>query len=194
MEVLNLTLYNNQKHEKNMKALILGIALTAFTFGAQAQNKNVTEVSKTTVTTVKDSDGEKKLIKNENTQEVQNIELQNAESNQLNKDMKATPVQVTSTTTITGPDGRSRTVDVDRSAYYSIGGAKYQVKVDNTGYTMMDTSGKRAGVLRQLGNNSYIYRANNQTSYASFDANGNLVVQSYDDKSDTFTTTTYTKN
>ena len=177
-----------------MKALILGIALTAFTFSAQAQNKNVTDVSKTTVTTVKDSDGEKKLVKNENTQEVQNIEFQNAESNQLNKDMAASPVQVTSTTKITGPDGRTRTVDVDRSAYYSVGGAKYQVTVDNTGYTLMDASGKRAGLLRQLGNNSYIYRANNQTSYASFDANGNLVVQSYDDKTDTFTTTTYSKN
>ena len=108
--------------------------------------------------------------------------------------MKATPVQVTNTVTVTGPDGRTRTVDVDRSAYYSVGGAKYQVKVDNTGYTMVDATGKRAGLIRQLGNNVYIYRANNQTSYASFDANGNLVIQTYDDKTDTFSTTTYTRN
>ena len=108
--------------------------------------------------------------------------------------MKASPVQVVSTTTITGPDGKSRTVDVDRSAYYSIGGSKYQVKPDNTGYTMTDATGKRAGLLRQMGNNTYIYRANNNTSYASFDANGNLVVQTYDDKTDTFTTTIYSKN
>lgn len=177
-----------------MKTLISGIAIAAFALNVQAQNTNVTDISKTTVTTVKDSEGEKKLVKQENVQEKQNIEFQNAESNQLNKDMKASPVQVTATTTITGPDGKSRTVDVDRSAYYSIGGDKYQVKVDNTGYTMTDPKGKRAGLLRQMGNNTYIYRANNQTSYASFDANGNLVVQSYDDKTDTFTTTTYTRN
>ncbi|RZJ28491.1 MAG: hypothetical protein EOO48_09705 [Flavobacterium sp.] len=177
-----------------MKTLITGFAIAAFALSAQAQNKNVTDISKTTVTTVKDSEGEKKVVKNEKTQEVQNIEFQNADSNQLNKDMKASPVQVTSTTTITGPDGKSRTVDVDRSAYYSIGGSRYQVKPDNTGYTMTDATGKRAGVLRQMGNNTYIYRANNNTSYASFDANGNLVIQTYDDKNDTFTTTTYSRN
>ncbi len=177
-----------------MKRIILGIAIAAFAMNAQAQNQNVTDVSKTTVTTVKDSDGEKKLVKQENIQEKQNIEFQNAESNALNKDMKATPVQVTSTTQITGPDGKTRTVDVDRSAYYSIGGDKYQIKPDNTGYTMTDPKGKRTGLLRQMGNNTYIYRANGQTSYASFDANRNLVIQTYDDKTDTFTTTTYMRN
>jgi hypothetical protein len=191
--MLKLTLLNNQ-HEENMKALILSFATVAFALNVQAQNTNVTGISKTTVTTVKDSDGEKKVVTKENTTEKQNIEFQNANSNQLNKDMAASPVQVTSTTTVTGPDGRTRTVDVDRSAYYSVGGSKYQVKVDNTGYTMVDATGKRAALLRQMGNNAYIYRANNGTSYASFDANGNLVVQSYDEKTDTFTTTTYTRN
>ena len=190
---LNLTLPYNQ-HEENMKALILSFATVAFALNVQAQNTNVTDISKKTVTTVKDSDGEKKVVTTQNTTEKQNIEFQNAESNQLNKDMKASPVQVTSTVTVTGPDGRTRTVDVDRLAYYSVGGAKYQVKVDNSGYTMVDATGKRAGIIRQLGNNAYIYRANNATSYASFDANGNLVIQTYDDKTDTFTTTTYTRN
>lgn len=177
-----------------MKTLFLSIATVAFALNVQAQNQNVTNISKTTTTTVKDSEGEKKIVKQENVQEKQNIEFQNAESKELNKDLKATPVQVTATTTVTGPDGRSRMVDVDRSAYYSIGGAKYQVKVDNTGYTMVDASGKPSGLLRQMGNNVYIYRAKGQTSYASFDTSGNLVVQTYDDKTDTFTTTTYTKN
>lgn len=177
-----------------MKTFFLGIATIAFALNVQAQNTNVTDISKKTVTTIKDSEGVKKVVTQENTTEKQNIEFQNAESNQLNKDMKATPVQVTNTVTVTGPDGRTRTVDVDRSAYYSIGGAKYQVKPDNTGYTMVDATGKRAGLLRQLGNNVYIYRTPDQTSYASFDANGNLVIQTYDDKTDTFTTTTYTRN
>jgi hypothetical protein len=191
--LLNLTLRYNQ-HEENMKALILSFATIAFALNVQAQNTNVTDISKKTVTTVKDSEGEKKVVRTENTTEKQNIEFQNANSTQLNKDMAASPVQVTSTTTVTGPDGRTRTVDVDRSAYYSVGGAKYQVKPDNTGYTMVDATGKRAGLLRQMGNNTYIYRTNNATSYASFDANGNLVIQTYDDKTDTFTTTTYTRN
>lgn len=177
-----------------MKTLISGIAIVAFALNIQAQNTNVTDISKTTVTTVKDSEGEKKLVKQENIREKQNIEFQNAESDQLNKSVKASPVQVTATTTITGPDGKTRVVDVDRSAYYSIGGDKYQIKVDNTGYTIMDPKGKKAGLLRQLGNNAYIYRTNNQTSYATFDSNGNLVIQTYDDKTDTFTTTTYMKN
>jgi hypothetical protein len=177
-----------------MKTFILGIAIAALSFNAQAQNKNVTNVSKTTTTTIKDSDGEKQLVKKENTREVQNIELQNAESNALNKDMKDSPVQVTSTTQITGPDGRTRTVDADRSAYYSIGDAKYQVTVDNTGYTVMDPKGKRAGLLRQMSNNNYIYRTKDKTSVGYFDANGNLVLQTYDDKTDQITTETYTRN
>jgi hypothetical protein len=154
----------------------------------------VTDISTKKVTTIKDSEGEKKVVTQQNTTEKQNIEFQNANTNELNKDMAASPVQVTSTVTVTGPDGKTRMVDVDRSAYYSVGGAKYQVKPDNTGYTMVDATGKRAGLLRQLGNNTYIYRANNSTSYASFDANGNLVIQTYDDKNDTFTTTTYIRN
>lgn len=177
-----------------MKTIILGIAIAAFSIHAQGQNQNVTNISKTTTTTVKDSDGEKQLVKKENTKEVQNIEFENADSNALNKSVQPSPVQVTSTVQITGPDGNTRTVDVDRSAYYSVGGDKYQVTVDNTGYTMMDQKGKRAGVLRQTGNNSYIYRTKDKTAVGWFDNNGNLILQTYDDKSDSFKTETYTKN
>lgn len=63
-----------------MKTIVLsGLALLA-TMGMQAQNKNVTDIQKTTVTTVKDSDGEKKILKTQEVQEVQNIELQDADS------------------------------------------------------------------------------------------------------------------
>ena len=70
-----------------MRTVILG-ALAVFSFTVQAQNQNVTDVSKTTVTTIKDSDGEKTLIKSQNVQAVQNIELENANSNELNKNVK----------------------------------------------------------------------------------------------------------
>lgn len=176
-----------------MKTAILGIAALLFTLNSQAQNQNVTDVTKTTVTTVKDSEGEKKLVKTQDVKEVQNIQFQDAESKQLNKEVKASPVQVTSTTQITAPDGTTRTVDVDRSAYYSIGDRKYQVTIDNTGYTMMNNN-KKAGLLRQLGPNSYIYRTKDRTSVGYFDANGNLVLQTYDDKTDKISTETYMRN
>ena len=45
-----------------------------------------------------DEDGEKKYLKTQEVQEVQNIEFQNADSKALNKDMKETPVEVVSKT------------------------------------------------------------------------------------------------
>ncbi|MBF6609455.1 MAG: hypothetical protein ITG00_12115 [Flavobacterium sp.] len=166
-----------------MKSFAITVLAIMFSTGLVAQNKNVTETSKTTVTTVKDSDGEKKVVRTQNTEQQQNIEFQNAESNALNKDVKATPVQVTSTTQITTPDGTTRTVDVDRSAYYTLGDHKYQVRVDNKGYTMMNDN-RKAGVLRQLSPNSYIYQTKDRTSVGYFDEEGNLVLQTYDDKKD----------
>lgn len=152
--------------------------------GMVAQNKNVTKTSKTTVTTIKDSDGEKTLTRTQNTNQQQNIEFKDAESNALNKDVKATPVEVTSTTEITLPDGTTRTVDVDRTAYYSMGEQQYKVYADNKGYTMAGKNNKRAGILRHLSNNSYIYKTDDKMSVGYFDKDGNLVLQTYDDKTD----------
>jgi len=178
-----------------MKTLILGVAAVLFTLNAQAQNQNVTNVSKTTVTTIKDSDGEKKLVKQQNTKEVQNIELQNAESTELNKEVKASPVQVTSTTQITTPDGTTRTVDVDRTAYYTIGGNKFKMAIDNSGYSMLEpTTGTKSGILRKTSNNNYIYRTKDRTSIGYFDNDGNLILETYDDKTDKITVETYLRN
>ena len=112
-----------------MKTILVSCMTLLFAMSIQAQNKNVTDIQKTTVTTVKDSDGEKKILKTQEVQEVQNIELQDADSKALNKDVKQTPVQVTSRTTVTNPDGSTRTVDVDRSAYYDYKGQNYQLKL-----------------------------------------------------------------
>lgn len=176
-----------------MKIIYLSIALAFFSLNSQAQNQNVKAVTKTSVTTFKDSEGEKKLIVTEEVKEVQNIELKDADSKELNKEMRVTPVEVISTTTITAPDGTKRVVDVDRSAYYRLNGKKYQVAVDNTGYTL-SADNKKMGVLRQLSNNSYIYRTKNKTSLGYFDANGNLVLETYDDKTDKISVEIFTKN
>lgn len=177
-----------------MKKLFFA-ALGFFAVAATAQNTNVTDISKTTVTTVKDSDGARQMVKQQNVQTKQDIKFENAESNQLNKDQVQTPVQVTSTVQITGPDGRTRTVDVDRSAMYTRGQDAYKVVIDNTGYTVMDSRGKTMGLLRQLASpNQYIYTSGGNTYYGSFDSAGNFVLQRYDAKTDTILTETFTKN
>lgn len=174
-----------------MKPIILGMVAFLFSLNIQSQNQQVKSEQKTTTTTVKDSDGVKTSVKRENTQEVQNIELQNANSKELNKDIQPTPVEVTSTTRVTNPDGTTRTVDMDRSSYYSYNGTKYKVASDKYGYKMMSDGSKRTGLLRKTSTNSYIYRSNGQTSIGYFDTNGNLILETYDDKLDKVSTQTY---
>ncbi|RZJ67656.1 MAG: hypothetical protein EOO50_05075 [Flavobacterium sp.] len=177
-----------------MKRLILTATAIVFGITTQAQTQQqVQKESTTTVTTVKDSDGEKQLVKTKTEQQVQNLEFQDANSKALNKDLAASPTQVMATTTITAPDGTTRTVDVDRSAYYTSGSSKYQVKIDNVGYTMVN-DGKPYGRLRNVGPNNYIYtNTKGKTAYAHFDGSGNLVVSTYDSKTDKITTETYTR-
>jgi hypothetical protein len=173
-----------------MKTILLGISVLLCSFHSNAQNKNVQETTKTTVTTVKASDGEKTFVKNENVKEVQNIELNEAMPNTLNIDMKASPVSVTTTTQITNPDGSTRTVDIDRSSYYSSNGTQYKLALDASGYTMSSGNSKPA-LLRKTSTNSYIFRAKNKTAIGYFDTQGNLVLETYDDKSDRVTVETY---
>ena len=173
-----------------MKTILLGISVLLCSFHSNAQNKNVQETTKTTVTTVKAYDGEKTFVKNENVKEVQNIELNEAKPNTLNIDMKASPVSVTTTTQITNPDGSTRTVDIDRSSYYSSNGTQYKLALDASGYTMSSGNSKPA-LLRKTSTNSYIFRAKNKTAIGYFDTQGNLVLETYDDKSDRVTVETY---
>ena len=161
-----------------------------FTLNTQAQNTNIKTEVQTNVLTTKDSKGEKKIIKTQEIKEIQNVELKDADSNVLNKDIKESPVQVIATTAVSA-DGVTKVIDVDRSAYYNLGGEKYKVATDTSGYTMFLPDGKKTAILRKTSNNNYIYRTKNATSYGYFDANGNLVLESYDDKTDKITVTTY---
>lgn len=166
------------------------MAAFLFTVNIQAQNKNVKSEVKTTVTTVKNSDGQKKSVKTQEVKEIQKIELKDAESNALNKERKETPVEVTAITSITA-NGVTNIVDVDRSAYYDLNGEKYEVKLAESGYTIYQPNAEKAAVLRKTSNNNYIYSSKNKTSYGYFDANGNLVLESYDDKTDKITVETF---
>ena len=173
-----------------MKTIILGIMAFLFSLNNQAQNQNVKSEVKTTVTTVKDSEGEKKIIKTQEVKEVQNIELKDADSNVLNKEIKESPVEVTATTAITA-NGITKVVDVDRSAYYNLNGKKYQVALSENGYNVFLPNRQKTAILRKTSNNNYIYKSKNKTSFAYFDANGNLVLESYDDKTDKVIIETY---
>ncbi|WP_313807941.1 hypothetical protein [Flavobacterium sp.] len=166
-----------------MKTTILSVIALFVSVNLVAQNKNVQQEVKTTVTTIKDSDGERTIVKKEKTNEVQNIELKDAESKTLNKEMKDTPVNVTSTTEVT-VDGVTRTVDVDRSAYYLLNGQKYQIATDKTGYTMTQPNSKRTALLRKTSNDTYLYINRNKVSVGYFDKDGNLVLETYDDRND----------
>ena len=173
---------------KNIMTSAFGLLLAT---GLQAQNTNVTNVTKKTVTTVKDSDGVKKTVKEQNIQAKQKIELQNSDSKSLNKDMKDSPVEMISTTTVTNPDGTTRTVAIDRSSAYQFEGKNYMLSLDPSGYVVSDTDNVKMGLLRATSTNSYIFRGTNTISIGYFDVNGNLVLETYDDSSDKVTTRTF---
>lgn len=169
-----------------MKSIIVSAFALLFSLNSFAQNQNSKTEVKTTVTTVKDSDGQKQVVKTEEVKEVQNIELKEAQPNTLNIEMKDSPVQVVATTKV-NVDGVSRVVDVDRSAYYSSNGQKYQVALDKNGYTMTIPNKTRTATLRKTSNNNYIFRNRNKVSFGYFDANGNLILETYDERTDKVT-------
>ena len=170
-----------------MKATIIGLLflfVSSTTFG---QNKNVKDETKTTTTTIKDSKGEKTYVKKENTREVQNIELKEQDPKNINMDMKASPVNVKTTTTITNPDGSTRTVDIDRSSHYLLNGKKYNVSLDSKGYRILSEDKKEEAFLRKTSTNSFIYRNKNKIAIGYFDVEGNLILETYDPKTDSIT-------
>ena len=168
-----------------MKSILFGILFICATSTINSQNKNVKDETKTTTTTVVDSKGEKKYVKKENTREVQNIELKEQNPKNINMDLKDSAVMVKSTTTITNPDGSTRTVDIDRSSYYLLNGKKYNVALDSRGYRILSEDNKEEAFLRKTSTNSFIYRNKNKIAIGYFDVEGNLILETYDPKTDT---------
>lgn len=173
-----------------MKTTFVTITILLVSSVIYSQNKNVKDETKTTTTTIKTNDGDKKYVKTENVKEVQIVELKEEKPNTLNIETKDSPVTVTSTTKITNPDGTTRTVDVDRSSYYEYNGKKYKVNLDAYGYTMTYDDSKPA-LLRKTSTNSYIYRLKEKIAIGYFDTDGNLILETYDDKSDKVTIEKY---
>ena len=161
-----------------------------FSLNFQAQNVNVQETNKTTVTTVKNSEGNKKFTKNEKIREVQNIELNEVKPNTRNTDMKESPTTTTTTTKTTGPDGATSTTVHSEQSYYLINGKKYILNPDASGY-ILRYGNKKPALLRKTATDNYVYISKDKTSFAHFDTNGNLVLETYDTKSDKIITETY---
>ncbi|WP_333809662.1 hypothetical protein [Flavobacterium sp.] len=177
-----------------MKSFIIGTLLFFLSPVVLSQNKNVKDETKTTTTTVKDSKGKKTYVKKENTREVQNIELKDQNPKNINMDVKETPVLVEKTTTITNPDGTTRTVDIDRSAYYLLNGKKYNLLLDSNGYRILSEDLKEEAFLRKTTTNSFIYRNKDRIAIGYFDLEGNLVLETYDPKTDSVTYEKYNLN
>ena len=173
-----------------MKTITFTLLAILLSINTQAQIKNVKSEVKTTVTTVTNNTGEKKSVKKEEVKETQKIELKDADSNALNKEIKSTPVEVTATTTMSA-NGITNSVEVDRSAYYDLNGERYQIKLSESGYTIYQPDTKKAAVLRKTSNNNYIYSAKNKTSFGYFNADGNFVLESYDPVTDKVTVETF---
>lgn len=168
-----------------MKSILFGILFICATGTINSQNTNVKDETKTTTTTVVDSKGEKTYVKKENTREVQNIELKEQEPKNINMDLKDSAVMVSSKTTVTNPDGSTRTVDTDRSSYYTFNGKKYNVALDSKGYRILSEDSKEEAFLRKTTTNSFIYRNKKETAIGYFDVDGNLILETYNPKTDT---------
>lgn len=167
-----------------MKNIAIAILL-ALGLGANAQEKNKTEEIKTTTVTVNDGTGKpKKVTKTETTTANQNIELKDSESKQLNKEANYQD-QVSTSTTISG-DGIP--------TYYSLNGQQYIFVTDKTGYKVAAPNNRNYAVVRKTGNGQYIYKTKDTTSIGYFNDNGDFVIETYDDKTDSITVQTYAKS
>lgn len=175
-----------------MKTIILNTLALLLTVSSFSQNVNVKSEEKTTITTIKDSDGEKKIVKSVQTNEAQKVTLGEEKPGSINIPMTDdAPVDVTETTKVS-VNGDLKSIDVDHSAYYTSNGMKYQLKSENSGYSMM-MNNKNNGILRRTSNNNYLYINNKAVSYAYYDNAGNLVIETYNPKTDTMERTTYMK-
>jgi hypothetical protein len=165
-----------------MKTLMT-ILTALFLFNVQAQNTNVQTEVKTVTTTVKDSKGEKKIVNSQETKEVQQVKLGEEKANTKNIPMKASPVDVTTKTKVV-VNGVTKSEEVNHSAYYNMNGSKYQIAPDRTGYTMTTPNSTDLSLLRKTSNNNYIFKNKDKFSVGYFDADGNLVLETYDEKTD----------
>lgn len=175
-----------------MKNIAIAI-LMATGLSATAQvNQNVTKESTTTTVRVNDGSGTPKtMVRTQNTESVNELQLKDAESKELNKEVMETPAKVTSSTSVVADSDFN--AKIGQISNYQMGGKEYTFVTDKTGYRITTKDNKEYGKLRKLSNGQYIFRSGATTSVGRFDRNGNFVVETYDDKTDGITVETYMK-
>lgn len=164
---------------------IASILLTT-TIGV-AQNQNVQKETLTTTTTIKDSKGEQKIVKTEEVKEIQKVAIGDEQPGTKNIPQVEAPVDVTKTTKV-AVNGDLKALDVKHSTHYKSNGVDYELQSDDLGYSIIIPNNKKRALLRRTSNDNYIYTNRNVISLAHFDKDGNLILETYDQKTDTVKT------
>ena len=160
---------------KNSIILCATILLSIF---ATAQNQNVTDVTKTVTTTIKDSSGERKIVKKQETKEIQNIELESAKPDTKNVEVKETPTQVTTLTKITDESGNTTFADKDYSGKFVLNNSNFLVTLDAKGYLLTNEAKKMIN-LRKTGTSVFVLNTKEYQGICYFDVDGNLLIEKY---------------
>ena len=171
---------------------IVTLMLLLFGFTLTAQNTNTSKETKTTTTTVDHGTEQKKVVKTEQVETKQDIELKDANSKKLNKDVQPTPTQVTKTTTISGDGIPTQT---GQTTYYELNGRRFTFVTDKTGYRISSPDNRDYAVVKRTTSDgkTYTYTTKSGDSKAYFDDNGNFVVETHDAKKKTTTKEVYVR-
>jgi len=175
-----------------MKNLAIAILLASGLTATAQVNQNVTK--ETTTTTVKVNDGTgtpKKLVKTQNTESVNAIEIKDGDSKKLNKESVESTPQVISSTSVERDNGFN--ARIGQISNFQMGGSNYIFVSEKTGYRIATSDNKDYAKIRRTSNGQYIYKTPTATSIGYFNNAGNFVVETYDDKTDGFMVETYTK-
>lgn len=163
-----------------MKKLLLIFTLAAFTSAFAQENTNTIKETTTTKTAVKDSKGTKVSSKSMTVSEKQRLELQAKNSNQTNQEVKMSPVKV------------------NTEVSYGYEGNRFQFlnQKDKDGYRLMNvrdnkTQNEYAIIKPTSQDGYYIYSKDGKSSFGYFNADGNFVVERYDENLDAIVSDVY---
>ncbi|MAZ29412.1 MAG: hypothetical protein CL868_20355 [Cytophagaceae bacterium] len=161
-----------------MKNLFLIIAF-ATTMTAFAQEDKVEKIVTTKTTVDNGMDTTTNVTRQVKTTATKDIQLDPRDAGKVNQRM--VPTETT----------------IKTDVIYSNEGNSYALEEDAKGYNILSVNGevkKPMAKLRKLSSVGYIYTDNDGTSFAHFDKKGNLVVETYDNATDTVIVKNYTLN
>lgn len=161
-----------------MKKIAFILALATFSMSYAQENKNEKKETVVTKTTVQNSKGEEVSTKAVTKTEEQVIALERSDANMTNQNITMLPTKV------------------DTNVTYSNDGVDYSFEAQNKGFKMMSrddvNNSEDFAILRPSSQKGYyIMSQDGVSSFGYFNQNGNFVVESYDETSDSIVTTVY---